>query len=48
MALTRRSGARAAREQVERTLDRINWRWSRSLSLLIDAWVFIEEEEPEA
>jgi hypothetical protein len=37
--------APGARAQVERALDRVAWRWSRSLSLLLDGLVILEEQE---
>ena len=40
-----RLGARAARQLAESALDATGWRWSRRLSLWIDALVVIEEDE---
>ena len=46
MTLSRRRAlARDARGQVEAALDRIGWRWSRRLSLWLDALLVLEEGE---
>lgn len=35
--------ARHARREIEAALDRVDWRWSRPLSLWLDALTILEE-----
>jgi hypothetical protein len=41
--VTRYRAARDARREVESALDRIDWRWSKSLSRWLDLLITIEE-----
>ena len=41
--MNRRVQARQARALVELALDHAGWRWSRSISLWLDALVLLEE-----
>jgi hypothetical protein len=43
MTAGRRRQARAARAQVEDVIDARGGQWARSLSLLLDLWLIVEE-----